>query len=84
MPAGTHPVGRLVVEHSSTGTCGLWNLQSATLAKLFRDPKIGDPKGQVGVSFSEVVSSGGYVYKPTNVTGATVGIIPARASSGPC
>ena len=35
------------VEHGSNGSCGLWNLQSATLAKWFADPKIGDPQGHV-------------------------------------
>jgi hypothetical protein len=82
MPAGTHPVGALVVEHSSTGSCGLWNLQSARLAKWFADPKIGDPKGQVGVEFNEVASNYEYVYKPSDVTGATVNIAPATTAAG--
>lgn len=82
MPAGTHPVGGLVVEHSSTGSCGLWNLQSATLAKWFATPKIGDPKGQVGVDFNEVASNYESAYKPSDVTGATVSIAPATTAAG--
>jgi len=45
------------VAHASDGSCALWNLQSATLAKWFATPKIGDVKGQVGVEFDEVASN---------------------------
>lgn len=76
MPAGTHPVGRLIVAHASDGSCALWNLQSATLAKWFATPKIGDVKGQVGVEFDEVASNYQSAYKPSDITGASVGIAP--------
>lgn len=82
MPADTHQVGRLILVHSSTGSCAMWNLRSKTLGKWLGSRKIGDPKGQVGVSFSVVGAYDESAYRPTSITQAAVGIAPVTAAMG--
>ena len=76
-------VGRLIVVHTpGTGTCGLFNVTSRTLARVFANPKIGDPQGVVGVDMNYINSNYQYVFSTSNVQEASLGVAPVDPSAG--
>lgn len=70
-------VGKLTIDHIG-GSCGLFNVISATLAKVLSAPRIGDPKGVVGIDLEYVTASLNIVYNPNNVEDAVVTIGPVQ------
>jgi hypothetical protein len=61
--------------------CYLWNLRSATLAKPLGAPKIGDPKGAIGVVFDTLGPDGTSPYSVNNIDSASVSVAPASPTA---
>ena len=76
MPKDTKTAAFFVQHDSSGATCAFWNIESATLGKWFSGPKIGDPKGVMGIELSTLDSNGNTVYESSHVTTANVGLAP--------
>jgi len=80
MPSDTHTLS-FSVQHTSTGSCAFWNLQSATLSKYLSTPKVGDARGVVGIDLSNETSTGKSAYEPGDIRTATVGIAPLSSGT---
>lgn len=68
-------MGPLTVDHNG-GSCGVLTITSPTLAKLFSDPKIGDPTGVVGVVLLYINDNLDKVYDPANIGSASMSPTP--------
>ena len=66
MASGGHAATYFAIDHDN-GSCALWNLRSATLAVVVGAPQVGDPQGDVGVSFSYIDADANSAYGPSNV-----------------
>ncbi len=75
MPSDTRTT-LYTVDHTETGSCGLWNLKSATLGKWFAGKKVGDPQGVIGVVLSTTSESEKPTFDSNNVSTAGVGVGP--------
>lgn len=62
------------VQHTSTGSCAMWNLRSKTLGRWFSGRRIGDARGDVGVELSTATSGGTSAFQRNNVGDAIVNI----------
>lgn len=71
LPRDTHTLD-FWVEHGTNGSCGLWNVQSATLAHWLADPKIGDPQGVLGIDLYKPNANGESEYSESGVAFANV------------
>ena len=58
------------------GSCAMANISSPTLAKVFSAPKIGDPKGVVGIELGYIDANLHQVYNPGNVEHADLSVLP--------
>jgi hypothetical protein len=76
LPSDTRTIS-FTVAHTSTGSCGLWNVQSATLGRWFADPKVGDGRGVMGIDLFSEGASGESAYSASNVTTAIVSLAPS-------
>jgi hypothetical protein len=64
------------VKHQN-GSCGNWNVQSATLARWFAaNPHVGDPQGILGIDLYYANSNGESEYNPNKVSIANVSVGP--------
>jgi hypothetical protein len=61
MPSDTHTLS-FSVQHTSSGSCAFWNLQSDMLGKYLSAPKVGDARGVIGIGLSSETSSGESAY----------------------
>lgn len=66
-----------VTPDNNGGGCAMFNITSPTLAKLFTDPKIGDPQGVVGVQVGYIDANLTQVYDPNNIQHAYLTIGPS-------
>jgi hypothetical protein len=62
-------------------SCALWNLRSKTHGRWFAGKKVGDPRGDVGVVLDSFTPGGDCVFKPGNVSDASVGIALATTAT---
>jgi hypothetical protein len=63
------------VDHNN-GSCVLWNVRSATLARELGTPAIGDPQGELGVTLGYVTSDLTNLYDPNNIEHADISVLP--------
>jgi hypothetical protein len=64
------------IDHSN-GSCVLWNLRGPTLARKLGIPKIGDPRGDLGVTLSYFNAKlNASVYDPNSIQYASVSVLP--------
>ena len=64
------------------GSCAMANISSATLAKLFsKAPKIGDPKGVIGVEFGYIDANLNQVYNSNNIEHADLSVAPSNPTA---
>jgi hypothetical protein len=80
MPSDTHTLS-FSVQHTSSGSCAFWNLQSATLGKYLSAPKVGDARGVIGIDLSSETSSGESAYSPSDIRTATIWIAPLSSGT---
>lgn len=73
-------IGTLSVDHNG-GSCGLVNITSPTLGKVFSDPKIGDPQGIIGVSLEHLGANQDPAYDPNDIETAVLGVVPINPSA---
>jgi hypothetical protein len=76
LPSDAHTTS-FNIEHTATGSCALWNVQSKTLGAWFASPKTGDTAGVVGISLHGTNANNESSYSPSNVSTANVGLAPA-------
>jgi hypothetical protein len=80
MPIGS-TASPLVVDRTG-GSCGLYNIDSSTLATIFGDiPAIGDASGVVGVELGYDDAGPNITYNPKNIESATITLGPTHPSS---
>jgi len=70
----------VTIDHHG-GSCAMANISSATLARLFSAPKIGDPKGIVGVELGYIDANLNQVYNPNNIQHADLSVLPTDPSA---
>lgn len=80
MPSDTHTLS-FSVQHTSSGSCAFWNLQSDMLGKYLSAPKTGDARGLIGIDLSSETSSGESAYSTSDIRTATVGIAPLSSGT---
>jgi hypothetical protein len=80
MPRDTKTTAYFIQRDGNGATCAFWNIQSATLGKWFSTPKVGDPKGVMGIELSTVDANGNAIFKAGDVTAAIVNLAPADRS----
>ena len=80
MPRDTRTTAYFIQHDANGATCAFWNIQSATLGKWFSTPKVGDPKGVMGIELSTVDSNGNAIFKAGDVTGAFINLAPVDRS----
>lgn len=74
-------MGPVTVDHNG-GSCGLTDITSPTLAKLFSAPAIGDPQGVIGVEFSYTDANLDLSYDPNNIQDASMSVAPSDPTAG--
>jgi len=72
-------MGALTIDHHG-GSCAWATITSPKLARLFKNPQIGDPSGRVWVEFGYIDAALNQVYQPNNVQHADISTIPASSS----
>jgi hypothetical protein len=64
------------------GSCVLWNVRSATLARVLGAPAIGDPHGDLGITLGYVTADLTNSYDPNNVQHADISVLPNSPTDG--
>jgi hypothetical protein len=80
LPSDTRTTS-FTVPHTSTGSCGLWNVQSATLGRWFANPKVGDGRGVMGIDLFSEGTNGESAYSASNVTTAIMSLAPSSSGT---
>jgi hypothetical protein len=71
----------VTIDHNG-GSCAVANITSATLANVFSSaPKVGDPRGIIGVEFGYINASLNQVYNPNNVEHAVLSVVPSNPTA---
>ena len=73
-------LGQLSVDHNG-GSCAMLDVTSPTLGKVFSDPKIGDPQGEVGVVMDTITANIETVYNPSDIEEAVLSVAPVDPST---
>ena len=63
----------VAIDHHAS-SCGILKITNHTLARIFANPKIGDPKGIVGVELNYIDADLNSVYHTANIQTVSVGI----------
>lgn len=66
----------------NSGSCGLLNIMSPTLAKELGAPKIGDPQGIIGIELNSINANLDSFYDPSNIQTVSLGLLAVDPTQG--